>query len=62
VNQQVAVDFVSFTDRTPVMASVRWQQCWGRDNLIPGIGVRFEQLSKAQRGELLALLKALEPG
>jgi len=62
VNQQIVVDFVGFTDRTPVMASVRWQQIWGKDNLIPGIGVMFERLSKAQRIELQALLKALEPG
>lgn len=62
IDQQVVIDFVGFTDRTPVIASVRWLQTWGKDNLIPGIGVMFERLSKAQRIELQALLKALEPG
>ncbi len=62
VNQQIVIDFVGLTDRTPIMASVRWLQTWGKDNLIPGIGVMFVRLSKAQRIELQALLKALEPG
>ena len=61
VDQQVTVDFVGFEDRTPITATVRWLQSWGIEHQIPGIGVRFDQLTKAQCQELNALLKALEP-
>lgn len=61
VDQQVTVDFVGFQDRTPLTATVRWLQSWGIEHQIPGIGVRFDQFTEAQRQEIKVLLKALEP-
>ncbi|CAH2030924.1 PilZ domain-containing protein [Trichlorobacter ammonificans] len=61
VEQLVRIDFVGFEDRTPIIGSVRWLQPWGTSHLIPGIGVRFEQISAAQQMALDCLLKALEP-
>lgn len=61
IDKQVVLDFVCFEDRTPVKATVRWQQSWGRDNAIPGLGLRFDQLTESQAAEIRELLKALDP-
>lgn len=61
IEQQVRIVFIGIDDPTPVVASVRWLQSWGVSHLIPGIGVRFEQITEAQQAELNGLIKALEP-
>lgn len=59
--QLININFISMKDNNPITASVRWLQPWGVANLVPGIGVRFEQITKEQLEELGHLIRALEP-
>lgn len=59
--QLININFINIKDNSPIIASVRWLQPWGVANLIPGIGVRFEQITTAQLEELAHLVKSLEP-
>lgn len=57
--QQVRIDFIGLTDRTPIIATIRWVRHWGEVHHMPGIGVNFEQISKAQLLQLSSLLTSL---
>lgn len=48
--------FYDMTDQSPIKAVVCWYLVWGRQNLIPGIGVKFESISEAQAHELERLV------
>jgi hypothetical protein len=37
--------FVEYADQDPIAATVRWSLEWGLSRSIPGIGLKFEQLS-----------------
>jgi len=40
------------TDKTPIVGEIRWRQPWNKDMVIPGIGIKFKQITKQQLNEL----------
>ncbi len=46
------VVFPDFKDKTPIPVEIRWIQPWGPGGAMPGIGVRFLQLSSDQQQEI----------
>jgi Tfp pilus assembly protein PilZ len=44
--------FYDLTDQSPIKAEVCWSLAWGRQNLIPGIGVKFESMTEAQANDI----------
>jgi len=44
----VWIRFVEFSPLEPIKASVRWSLEWGQSRSIPGLGLKFEELSEAQ--------------
>lgn len=61
VGERVWLDFLELADRTPVPALLRWRVEWGKNRVLPGIGVAFEDMTPAQTRELASLL-GLMPG
>jgi hypothetical protein len=48
VGQSVWLRFAEFADLAAVQATVRWSLEWGLSRGIPGVGLKFEQLSEIQ--------------
>lgn len=42
-------------DDTPIQVEVRWVRGWGEGRSLPGMGVRFVELTEAQSAELIRL-------
>lgn len=40
--------------KTPVVGEIRWNTPWGKKMMIPGIGIRFEDIERQQLQELIA--------
>ena len=40
-------------DKTPVSGDIRWSVEWGKQRVIPGIGIRFKQIKPSQIEELI---------
>lgn len=55
--QTVWLKFVEFADHAPIPASVRWFLEWGVSRSIPGLGLRFENLSEAQQALVDSIAK-----
>lgn len=43
--------------RTPVVGEVRWHTPWGKKMVIPGIGIKFEDIERQQLQELIGKYK-----
>ncbi len=54
--QAVWLRILELSDQTPIKATVCWQRHWGLKRQIPGIGVRFESISEAQKKEINLIL------
>ncbi len=56
VGDAVWLDFLELADRAPIPARLRWRVEWGKSMVLPGIGVAFESMTRAQMRELSARL------
>jgi hypothetical protein len=56
--EPVWVRFIEMPDTEPLQASVCRHIEWGTGRSIPGIGVRFDTLSKTQSSEIIRLVKS----
>jgi len=52
IGGKVSIIFRGLEDQRPITGEVRWQVPWGKTMQIPGIGVKFEDISTAQITEL----------
>ncbi len=43
---------LALKDKSPIQVEVCWVQLWGKSNSLPGMGVRFVELTGAQKDEL----------
>ena len=48
--------FLELGDLVPIAATVRWSIPWGESRCIPGIGMKFEQLTEGQEKEIQRIL------
>jgi hypothetical protein len=48
---------IILNDKSPILATVCWKREWGMTNDIPGIGIRFDKMTKQQETELLSLCR-----
>ena len=53
--QTVWLRFVEFSDQAPIAATVCWSLKWGVERCIPGVGLKFAELSEAQEQVLKAM-------
>ena len=53
--QTVWLRFLEFSDPAPIAATVRWSLEWGQLRCIPGIGLKFDQLSEDQKQALISI-------
>lgn len=56
VGEEVGLEIMEVSDRTPIRCRLRWRVEWGKSMSLPGIGVAFEAISPEQSQELAALL------
>lgn len=52
IGSKLSIVFRGMEDQRPITGEVRWQIPWGKTMQIPGIGVKFENISIAQITEL----------
>jgi Tfp pilus assembly protein PilZ len=55
LGQTVWLRFLEFSDQAPIAATVRWSLEWGESRCIPGIGLKFDQLSQDQEQTLQSI-------
>ncbi len=61
IDQRIFVRFISLEDTAPMSAAVCWHRQWGSNgNLIPGIGIRFDNPSESQLNQIKSLLEPLK--
>jgi len=53
----VWINLVILNDPTPILSTVCWKREWGMTNDIPGVGIRFDEMSKHQQEQILALCR-----
>jgi hypothetical protein len=58
---QVWLQFRELSDPTPVAAEVCWRKMWGMSMGMPGVGVRFTEITDGQVAELIELAGRQEP-
>lgn len=62
LGQMVSITFIGLEDTSPVSATICWLRHWGTGgHCVPGIGVRFDTISEAQRTQIDGLLEPLKP-
>lgn len=52
IGSTVSIVLKELKDQQPITGQVRWQLPWGETMQVPGIGVKFEQISTAQLSEI----------
>ena len=52
VNDHVMFIFKELSDSKPISGKIKWKKKWGNSMRIPGIGVKFEDISEEQLSEL----------
>ena len=53
----VWIRLVILNDPAPIQSTVCWKREWGMTNEIPGVGIRFDQMSEQQQTEILSLCR-----
>jgi PilZ domain len=53
----VWISLLNLNDPSPILSSVCWKREWGLTNEVPGIGIRFDEMTKHQKEEILALCR-----
>jgi CheY-like chemotaxis protein/Tfp pilus assembly protein PilZ len=63
VNDEIAlqstvwINLIILNDPTPILSTVCWKREWGMTNDIPGVGIRFDEMSKHQQEQILTLCR-----
>lgn len=57
LNSSVWVNLIILNDSTPIPSTVCWKREWGMTNEIPGVGIRFEEMTEQQQSEILSLCR-----
>jgi len=62
LEQTVRIKCIGLEDTTYISATICWVRHWGTDgHCVPGIGVKFDSISEAQRAQIEGLLAPLQP-
>lgn len=51
VSEKVMIVIKELEDKRPITCEVRWKRTWGEEMQVPGIGVKFEDISEGQLRE-----------
>ena len=60
VNDEIAlkstlwISLLALSNQSPIASTVCWKRGWGMTNEIPGVGLRFDFLTRQQRTEILS--------
>jgi hypothetical protein len=57
VQSSVWISLLNLNDPSPILSNVCWKREWGLTNEVPGIGIRFDEMTKHQKDEILALCR-----
>jgi hypothetical protein len=57
LHSSVRISLVILNDPTPILSTVCWKREWGITNEIPGVGVRFDEMTAQQHAQLVALCR-----
>src|ERR1039457_2665451 len=57
VQSPVWISLLNLNDPSPILSTVCWKREWGMTNEIPGIGIRFDEITKPQKEEILSLFR-----
>jgi CheY-like chemotaxis protein len=53
----VWIRLVILNDQSPILSTVCWKREWGMTNEVPGIGIRFDQMTAQQQTQILSLCR-----
>jgi len=51
----VWIRLIALSDPSPIASTVCWKREWGMTSEIPGIGIRFDEMTPQQQAEILSL-------
>jgi hypothetical protein len=51
----VWIRLIALSDPSPITSTVCWKREWGMTSEIPGIGIRFDEMTPQQQAEILSL-------
>jgi Tfp pilus assembly protein PilZ len=63
VNDEIAlqstvwVSLVILNDPAPILSTVCWKREWGMTNEIPGVGIRFDEMTEQQQAQIFSLCR-----
>jgi hypothetical protein len=61
VQSQVWISLVILYDPSPILSTVCWKREWGMTHGIPGIGIRFDDMTEHQQEQILSLCREKQP-
>ena len=53
----VHIRIMELENKLPILCNIRWRQIWGRENVLPGIGVKFVSIKPDQLDEIREKIK-----
>jgi CheY-like chemotaxis protein len=53
----VWISLVILNDSSPIRSTVCWKREWGMTNEIPGVGIRFEEMTDQQQEQIVSLCR-----
>ncbi|WP_027184470.1 PilZ domain-containing protein [Desulfovibrio inopinatus] len=48
----IHIKIMEIENKLPILCNIRWRQEWGRDNVLPGVGVKFVSIKVDQLDEI----------
>ena len=57
LQSSVWISLLNLNDPSPIFSTVCWKREWGMTNEIPGIGIRFNEMTKQQKEEIISICR-----